>query len=164
MPRHLQTKHPEDTSSRQFVASQQGRVNQHECLLWAILNVVLLITFGHTTACCSPALVFSATIHFALKHSAPSYAVRRHSPSSCWAAVVHSSTLMPKALRSTRKHTIHSASWRPAQPALPIICPNITYFGSLVSYMRAINHPNKIGLLRKVASMLSLHVLRSVST
>ena len=58
----------------------------------------------------SPALVFSAAIHFAMKCSAPCSAVLRHSPSS-WAAVVHWSALMPKALRSSRKHSIHSFSW-----------------------------------------------------
>ena len=50
--------------------------------------MVLPVTFGHTTACRSPALVFSAPIHFAMKCSAPCSAVLRHSPSS-WAAVVH---------------------------------------------------------------------------
>ena len=74
-------------------------------LLWAILSLVLPVTFGHTTACRSPALVFSATIHFAIKYSAPCSAVLRHSPSS-WAAVVHWSALVPKALRSYRKHTL----------------------------------------------------------
>ena len=122
----------------------------------------LPVTFGHTTAYRSPALVFSATIHFALKYSAPSFAVLRHPPSS-WAAVVHWLAFMSKALRSTRKRPIPSFSWPPTRPAPPTCCLNITPFGSLVSYMRATNPPNKIRLLRKVASMLSLHVLRSVS-
>ena len=118
-----------------LVASQQGRANQHERtrLLWAILFLVLPVTFGHTTACRSPALVFSATIHFAIKCPAPCSAVLRHSPSS-WAAVVHWSALMPKARRSSRKHPIHSFSWPPTQPAPPTISPNITHFDSLVSY------------------------------
>ena len=139
-----------------LVASQQGRANQH--LLWATLFLVLPVTFEHTTACRSPALVFSATIHFAMKCSA----VLRHSPSS-WVAVVHWSALMPKALRSSMKHRIHSFSWPLTQPAPPTISPNITHFGSLVSSMRATNPANKIRLLRKVASMPSLPVLRSVS-
>ena len=41
----------------------------------------------------------------------------------------------------------------------PTIYPNITHFGSLVSFMRATNPANKIRLLRKVASMLSLPCL-----
>ena len=57
-------------------------------MLWAILSLVLPVTFGHTTACRSPALVFSAAIHFAMKCSAPCSAVLRHSPSS-WAAVFY---------------------------------------------------------------------------
>ena len=72
-----------------LVTSQQGRANQHEpALLWAILSLILPVTFGHTTACRSSALVFSAVIHFAMKCSAPCSAVLRYSPSS-WAAVVH---------------------------------------------------------------------------
>ena len=54
-------------------------------------------------------------------------------------------------------------SWPPTQPAPLTISPNIAHFGSLVSSMRATNPANKIRLLRKVASMLSLPVLRSVS-
>ena len=53
-------------------------------LLWAILSLVLPVTFGHTTACRSPALAFSAAIHFAMKRSAPRSAVLRYSPSP-WA-------------------------------------------------------------------------------
>ena len=34
-------------------------------------SLVLSVTFGHTTACRSPTLVFSAAIHFAMKPSAP---------------------------------------------------------------------------------------------
>ena len=93
-------------------------------MLWAILSLVLPVTFGHTTACRSLALVFSAMIHFAIKCSAPCSAVLRYFPSS-WAAVVHWSALMPKALRSSRKHPIHSFSWPPTQPAPPTIFPNI---------------------------------------
>ena len=125
-----------------LVASQQGRANQHEpaCFVWAILSLVLPVTFGHTTACRSPALAFSAAIHFAMKCSAPCSAVLRH-PRSSWAAVVHWSALMPKALRSSRKHPIHySFSWSPTQqPAPPTNSPNMTHFGSLVSSMRAPN-------------------------
>ena len=69
-----------------LVASQQGRANQHEPACFG-LSLALPITFGHTTACRSPALVFSATIHFATKCPAPCTAVLRHSPSS-WAAAV----------------------------------------------------------------------------
>ena len=72
--------------------------------LWAILSLVLPVTFGHTTACSCPTLAFSATIDFAMKCSAPCSAVLRYSPSS-WAAVVHWSALMPTALRSSRKHS-----------------------------------------------------------
>ena len=95
-----------------------------------------------------------------MKCSAPCSAVLRHSRSSSWAAVVHWSALMPKALRSSRKHPIHSFSWPSTQPA-PLLTssPNITHFGSLVSSMRATNPAKKIHLLRKVASILSLPVL-----
>ena len=126
--------------------------------LWAIPSLVLPATFGRTTACRSPALALSAAIHYAMKRPAPCSAVLRHSPSS-WAAVVRWSALVPKALRSSRKHLIHYFSWAPTQLVPLINSPNITYFGSLVSSMRATNNPaNKIPLLRKVASMLSLSV------
>ena len=42
--------------------------------------------------------------------------VLRHSPSS-WATVVHWSALLPKALRSSRRHPVHSFSCPPTQPA-----------------------------------------------
>ena len=45
--------------------------------LWAILSLVLPVTFGHTTACRSPALAFSAVFHFAMKRSAPCSAALR---------------------------------------------------------------------------------------
>ena len=51
-------------------------------------------------------LISSAAIHFTMKRSAPCPAVLPHSPWS-WAAVVHWSALIPKALRSSRGHPIH---------------------------------------------------------
>ena len=47
------------------MASQQWRANQQEsALLWAIPSLGLPVTFGHITACRSPALAFAAAIHF----------------------------------------------------------------------------------------------------
>ena len=110
------------------------------CLLWAILSMVLRIIFGHsTTACCSPALAFSAAVHFARKRPAPCSTVLRHSPSSL-AAVVHLSLLIPKALRSSRKHPMHSFSWHPTQPATSINFSNTMHFGSLVQAIREYFH------------------------
>ena len=89
-----------------LVANQLWGANQNKPdLFWAILSLVLPVTVGHTTACHRPALAFSAAIHFTMKRSAPCSAVLRHSPSS-WAAVVHWSALIPKALSSFRKHPI----------------------------------------------------------
>ena len=51
-----------------------------ERLLWAIIFLVLPVTFGNTTTCRSPALAFSAAIHFAMKRSAPWSSVLSHSP------------------------------------------------------------------------------------
>ena len=123
----------------------------------SILSLVLPVTFGYNTACRSPALDFSAAIRFAMKRSAPCSAVLCHPPSS-WAAVVHWSALMPNALRSSRKHPIHSSfSWSPIQSEPPTNSPNITHFGSFVFFMRATKQPaNEIRLLllRKVASIL----------
>ena len=105
---------PEDTSSRHLWLINYGKRTSTSPLALAILSLVLpvIITVGHTTACRSSALAFSAAIHFAMKCSAPCSAVLRHSPSS-WAAVVHWSALMSKALRSSRKHPIHSFSCPP---------------------------------------------------
>ena len=73
------------------------------------MSLILPVMFVHDTARRSPAPVFSAAIHFTMKRSAPCSAVLRHFPFS-WAAVVHWSALMPKALRSSRKHSIRSFS------------------------------------------------------
>ena len=141
-----------------------ARESARDRLLWDILSLVLPVTFGHTTVCRSSALAFSAVTHLTVKCSTPCPAVLRHSPSS-WAAAVHwSAPLMPKALRSFRKHPIHSFFYPPPpQPAPRTNSPNIRHFGSLVSSMRATNPTNKIHLLRKVASMLSLPVLMGLT-
>ena len=138
-----------------LVANQLWGANQNKpALFWAVLSLVLPVTVGHTTACHSPALAFSAAIHFAMKSAAPCSTVLRHSPSS-WAAVVHWSALIPKAVRSSRKHPINYFSCPPTQPAPPTSSPNITHFGSLVFSMRVTNTTNKIHLLRRLASMLN---------
>ena len=69
--------------------SQQGRANQHEPACFGLSSSWSYPSISgiHTTACRSPALAFSAAIHFAMKCSAPCSAVLRHFPSS-WAAVV----------------------------------------------------------------------------
>ena len=90
-------------------------------LLWTFISLVLPVTFGHTTACRSPALASSAAIDFAMKRSAPCPAVLRHSSSS-WAAVVHWWTFMPKTLRSSRRHPIHSFPPSPHAARAPHQC------------------------------------------
>ena len=109
------------------MASEPARAR----LLWAILSLLLPVTFGHTVACRSPALAFSPAIHFAMKRSAHYCStVLRYFPSS-WATAVHWSALMPKAQRSSRKHLIQSFSCPPARPAPPILRTKRT---SAVSY------------------------------
>ena len=134
-----------------LVASLLWRATQAR-LLWTILSLVLPVTFGHTTAYRSPALAFSAAINFAMKCSTSCSAVLRHFSSS-WAAAVHWSALMPKALRSFR-NTPSTLFPGPTQLAPPTSSPTITHFGSLVSPMCATNPANKTHLLRKVASRL----------
>ena len=51
----------------------------------------------------------------------------------------------------------------PHTASAPANSPNITHVESLVSSMRATNPANKIRLLRKVASMISLFVLNAAS-
>ena len=132
-------------------------------LLWTILSLALPVTFGHTTAYRNLALVFSAAIHFnMMKCCGACSAVLRHPPSSR-VAVVHWSALIPKALRSSRRHPVPSFSCLPTQPAPPISSRNITHFGSLVSFMRAADPTNRIRLLRIINSMLSLPVLIRLS-
>ena len=131
-------------------------------LLWATLSLVLPVTFGHVSACLNAALALSAAIHLVMKPSAPCLAVLCHSPSS-WAAIVHLSGSMPKTVKSSRRHPIHSFSCPPEETAPPTSSPNITHFGSRVSFMRATAPANRIRLLRSVASMLSLPVFTRVS-
>ena len=101
-------------------------------LLWAILSLILPVTFGHTTACRSPALALSAVTYFATKSSAPCSTVLRHSLSS-WTAVVHWSALMPKALRSSRKHPIHYFSCPSRSPRSPPVLR--------ISHTSAVSYP-----------------------
>ena len=87
---HLQNKRPEDTSSCHLWLVNKARASEpaRARLLWAILSLVLPVTFGHTIACRSSGLAFSATIQFIMKCSASCSAVLRHSLSS-WAAAKH---------------------------------------------------------------------------
>ena len=115
------------------MANQLWRANQYEPACFRLtLSLVLPVTFGHIAACRSAALALSAAIHFVMKISAPCFAVLCHSPSS-WAAIIHLSGWMPKTLRSSRRHPIHSVSGPPAEPAPPTSSPNITHFGRLSS-------------------------------
>ena len=52
-----------------FLASSDASEPARARLLWAILFLVLPVTFRRTTACRSLALAFSAAIHFAMKCS-----------------------------------------------------------------------------------------------
>ena len=138
------------------MTSEQARAR----LRWTILSLVFPVTFGHSTASRSPDQTFSVAIHFDVETSRPLFRCLAPFP---WAAVVRWLALIPKALRSFRKHPIQYCSCPPTQPAPPTNFPNIMHFGSLVSSMRATYPTNKIRLLRKVASMFSLPVLISVS-
>ena len=136
------------------------------CLLWAILFLSLPVTCGHTIACRSPALDFSAAIHFAMKRSAPCSAVLRHSPPvlGCSRPLVgvdaESSEVVQETLHLFFFLLPHAVRASPSPPS----SPNIRHFGSLVSSMRARNPANKIRLLRIIASRLSLPVLINVSS
>ena len=91
-------------------------------LLFAILSSVLPVTLGHSTAYRSPALTFSAAIHIAMKRSAPCSAVSRHSFPP-WAAIIHWSAFIPKALRSFRRHPIHFPPSRSPRPSSVLLKP-----------------------------------------
>ena len=158
---HLQTKRAEDTSSRHLWLVNKGERTSTSPLA---LGCPLLGPSRHVPAyhCMPSSLGFLCNDPFRHVMFRPLFCRSASFPSS-WGAVVHWLALMPKALRSSRKHPIHSFPWPPTQPAPPTISSNITHFSSLVSSMRATNPANKIRFLRKVASMLSLPVLRSVS-
>ena len=141
------------------MASEPARTR----LLWAILSLLLPVTFEHTTACRNPALTFTAAIHFAMKRSAACSTVFRASLSS-WAVVVYWSALISTDLKSFRRHPNHFFPWAVTQPAPSTSSLNITPFGSLVSSMRTINPANSTRLLRITASMLSLSVFISPRT
>ena len=129
-----------------LVASQQGRANQHEPVCFELYPL-----FGpsrHVRAYdCMPysSPGFSAAINFAMKCSAPCSTVLRHFPPSYWAAVFHWSALMPKALKSSRKHPIHSSfSCASTQPATPTNSRKIPHLGSLASSKHATNSPHLV--------------------
>ena len=147
---------PEGYKFAPLVTHQQRRVLQPEKrLLWTTLSLILPLPLASLNFLCSDS--------FLMKCSAPCSAVLCHSPSLSWAAVVHWSALMVKALRSSRKYPIHSISWLPTQPVPLTPPPNITHFGSLVSSIRGTILANKIRLLCIATSILSLPVLISVS-
>ena len=131
-------------------------------LLGPSRHVRAYTTINMNTACGSPALTFSATIHFTMKRSAPCAAVLCHSLSS-WTAVIHWSALIPKARMSSRRRPIYSFPCPLTQSTPPTSSPNIKHFGGLVSSMRATNSANRIRLLLIIASMLSLPIFVSVS-
>ena len=117
-------------------------------LLWAILSLVLPITFGLVTAYRNLALAFSEAIHFAMKRSVPYSAVLRHS------AVVHWSSLIPKASRSSSRRPINSFFCLSTQHAHPHQCFfNTRHFGSLVPFIRTTNLANRIHLLHMITSI-----------
>ena len=157
---------PRGYSFAPLVASQQGQANQHTPLA---LDYPLLDHSRHVRACycvpqSSPDLLCSD--RFCYETFRALFRLLAPFPlTMSWAAVVRGSALIPKTLRSSGEHPIHAFSWPPlpTQPAPPTSSPNMTHFGSLVSSMRGTNPANKIRLLRKVASILSLPVLRSVS-
>ena len=83
-------------------------------MLWATLSWVLPVTFGHDSAYRNAALA----LFFVMKSSAPCFVFLCHSPSS-WVAIVHLSGSMPKTLRSSRRHPVHSFSCPPAETEPP---------------------------------------------
>ena len=115
----------------------------------------------------SSGILLHEAIHFVMKRSAPCSAILRHSPSSR-AAVVHTllvdvDTVGYEVVQETL-HPLFFLAPHAARAHRTNNSPNITHFCTLVSSMRATNNPaNKIRLLRKVISMLSLPVLISVS-
>ena len=145
-----------------LVASQQGRANQHEHACFELSSPWSVSSRFDIRlhAVVQPWLSLQRSI---LPRNVPSLVTPFCAIPPRPGLAVHWSALIPKALRSSRKHLIYSFSWPPTQPASSTNSPNITHFGSLVSSMRATNPANKIRLLRKVASMLSLPVLMSVS-
>ena len=98
-----------------LVGSQQGRANQPSPLALGLSSPWSFPSRSGIPlhAVVQPLFFLQRSI---LPRNVPPL-VLRHFPSS-WAAVVHWSALMPKALRSSRKHPIHSFSWPPTQPAI----------------------------------------------
>ena len=125
------------------MASEPARAR----LLWAILSLVLPVTFG--TVCRSPALALAAAIHFAMKCSASC------SPTCAVLLVLDCSRLLdgvdakgsevvqeiPHPLFFLAPHTARALHQFSKYHALR----------SLVSSMRVTNPANKIRLLREVA-------------
>ena len=145
-----------------LVASQQGRANQHEpaCFglsspwsflsrsdirLHAVVQPWLFCSDPFRHEVFRPLLRRSAPFPLVLGCSRPMVGVDAES-----SEVVQETPHPLFFLPPHAAHAHHQSS-------------NVTHFGSLVSSMRATNPANKIRLLRKVVSMLSLPVLISVS-
>ena len=143
------------------MASQQGRSNEHEPACfglsspWPFPSHSGILRDAVVSPWLSPQRALSpwnvplfrrpATFPRFLDCSRPMIGIDAESPEVVW-------------------ETPHSLfSLAPTQPAPATNSPNITHFGSLVSSMRATNLTNKIHLLRKVALVLSLPALTSVS-
>ena len=145
-----------------LVVSQQGRANQHEPACFGL--------FSSWSFPSRSGIPLHAAVQpwLSLQRSISPWNVpplfRRYAPFplvlGCSRPLVGVGAESSEVVQET---PIHSFSWPPTQPAPPANSPNITNFGSLVSSMRATNSANKIRLLRKVASILSLPVLISVS-
>ena len=127
--------------------------------LWAIISLVLPVTFGYTTACRSPALTFPAVIHFAMKRFAPCPAVWCHSPSP-WPAAVHWSAWIPENSEIVQE-TPHPFFFLVPHVAR-VLHQQFSEHNALRQsriFMRAKNPAYRIRLLRTVAPMLSLSEL-----
>ena len=146
-----------------LVASQQGQANQHEPACFGLASPWSFPSRSgiRLHAVVQPWLSLQSNpFHHAMfrplfRRSAPFPLVL-----SCSCPLVGVDAESSEVVQETPRPLFFLAL---TQPTPPINSPNITHFGSLVSSMRAKIPANKIRLLRKVASILSLPVLISVS-
>ena len=131
-------------------------------LFWAISSLGYPVPFRHTTTCRSRALTFSAAIHFAMKRSTPCSAVSGYLSSS-WAVVVYWSAWIPKAPRSSRKHTIHFFPGPSRSPRPPIVLRTSRTLAVFCPPKAPQIPQSRYGSLCLIASMLSLPVFMTMT-
>ena len=125
----------------------------HCPIILCLLILVPWLISSYFGACLSSALAFFDAIHFAM-NSASCFTVLLHSSES-WHTIDY--PLVPKALGSSKRHSIYPFTCSLAETYSPFGSPDIMHLGGLVSSILAANPANSIHISYNVISILHLH-------